>query len=65
MTERGLSLDNKSFVVVDTGIRETKNLLSISVEAEKEIVLPVVSQDISEKVLQDAVAKNRRPGYNT
>ncbi|EFI34603.1 nitrogen regulatory protein P-II [Desulfonatronospira thiodismutans ASO3-1] len=35
-----------------TGIRETKTLLGIPIQPEKEIILTIVSQDISEKVHQ-------------
>lgn len=34
-----------------TGIRENKTLLGIPIEPEKEIVLTIVPQDITEKVL--------------
>ncbi len=35
-----------------TGIRETKTLLGIPIQPEKEVILTIVSQDISEKVHQ-------------
>ncbi|WP_291322826.1 P-II family nitrogen regulator [Desulfonatronospira sp.] len=35
-----------------TGIRETKTLLGIPIQPEKEIILTIVSQDITEKVHQ-------------
>ncbi len=47
-----------------TGIREKKTLFGIPIEPEKEILLTIVSQDISEKVLDAVVEAGRldQPG---
>ncbi len=38
-----------------TGVRETKTLFGIPIEPEKEVVLTIVSQDISDNVLDTIV----------
>ena len=47
-----------------TGIREDKTLFGIPIEPEKEIILTIVSHDISEKVLDAVVQAGRldKPG---
>lgn len=47
-----------------TGIRETKTLLGIPIEPEKEMVLTIVPQDITEKVLSAIVEAGKldQPG---
>lgn len=47
-----------------TGIRETKTLLGIPIEPEKEIVLTIVPQNITEKVLSSIVEAGKldKPG---
>ncbi len=47
-----------------TGIRETKTLLGIPIEPEKEIVLTIVSQNITETVQQAIIEAGKldKPG---